>query len=65
MMNICESEIREDIAYFEAKADENVPAVTAEQRNLRKHYLRFIGRRKQLLAAYLDGRPEAWQDYAS
>ena len=64
-MNICESEIRADIAYYEAKANENDPAVTPEQRNLCEHYMRFVGRRKQFLAAFLDGRPEAWQDYSS
>ncbi len=58
MMNIRESEIRADIAYFEEKANENSPAETPEQRNLREHYMRFVGRRKQFLAAFLDGRPD-------
>ncbi len=65
MMKICESEIRAEIAYYEGKADENAPAVMPAQRNLREHYIRFVGRRKQLLSAFLDGRPEAWQDYSS
>ncbi len=64
-MKIRESEIRADIAYYEAKANETDPAETPAQRNLREHYRRFVGRRKQLLAAFLDDRPEAWQDYAS
>ncbi len=64
-MKICESDIRTEIAYYEAKANENDHAVTPEQRNLREHYTRFVGRRKQLLAAFLDGRPDAWQDYSS
>ena len=65
MMKIYESEIRADIAYFEVKVNENSPAETSEQRNLREHYTRFVGRRKQFLAAFLDDRPEAWQDYPS
>ncbi len=65
MMNICESEIRTDIAYFEDKAKENSPAETMEHRNLHEHYTRFVDRRKQFLAAFLDDRPEAWQDYPS
>ena len=51
-MKMCASEIRAEIAYYEAKANENDPAVTPAQRNLRKHYMRFVGRRKQLLAAF-------------
>ncbi len=65
MMNIREADIRKEIAYYEAKANENDHAVTPEQRSLREHYMRFAGRRKQLLAAFLDGRPEAWQHYSS
>lgn len=65
MMNISESEIREDIAYYEAKVNENSACVTAEQRNLHEHYMRFVGRRRQFLAAFLDGRPAAWQKYPS
>ena len=65
MMNICESEIRAEIDYFEKMASENDPAVTPQHRNLREHYMRFVGRRKQFLAAFLDGRPEAWQEYSS
>ncbi len=63
-MKICESDIRAEIDYFEELANENDPAVTPKQRNLREHYMRFVGRRKQFLAAFLDGRPETWQDYA-
>jgi hypothetical protein len=62
-MKIRESDIRADIAYFEAKVNENAPAATAEQRHLCEHYMRFVERRVQLLAAFLDGRPEAWQEY--
>ncbi len=64
-MKTCESEIRAEIAYYEAKANENAPAVTPAQRHVREHYIRFVGRRKQFLAAFLDHRPEAWQDYPS
>ena len=64
-MKLCESDIRTEIAYYEAKANEYDHAVTTEQRNLREHYMRFVSRRKQLLAAFLDDRPEAWQDYSS
>ena len=65
MVNICESEIRAEIDYFEELANENDPGVSPKQRNLREHYMRFVGRRKQFLAAFLDGRPEAWRDYSS
>lgn len=55
MMRNSESEIREEIAYFKAKLSKDLPALTAQQRDLRECYLHFVSRRKQPPAAFLAG----------
>lgn len=60
---VTEEEILSDIAYFGERLDQlSSPASVYER--ARKHvYTVLLRHRKQLLAAYRDGRPEAWPEY--
>ena len=59
-----EADILAEIAYYERRAAAVGFASSAEGRFLRERYLSFAQRRRQLLAAFLDGRPSAWRQYA-
>lgn len=63
-MNLHEAAIRDEIFYFERKAEEVSDMEQASTNHtLREAYLPFAQRRRQLLAALRDGRPEAWRQY--
>ena len=63
MMSSTEAAIREEIAYYERKAQDVSRGSVRQDAELRECYLAFARRRQQLLAAVRDGRPEAWREY--
>jgi hypothetical protein len=60
---LTEDAIVADIRYFEGKVREmGVPATSYERAMLRV-YASLLAHRRQVLAAFRDGRPEAWYEY--
>ncbi len=60
---VTEEEILSDIAYFGERLDQ-LGSPSSVYERARKHvYTVLLRHRKQLLAAYRDGRPEAWPEY--
>ncbi|MDX1431015.1 MAG: hypothetical protein R3286_01080 [Gammaproteobacteria bacterium] len=58
-----ESTIVGEIAYYERQAAAARFLPHAESHFVRDRYLSFARRRRQLLAAFRDGRPGAWRRY--
>jgi hypothetical protein len=60
---LTEDAIVADIRYFEGKVREvGVPGTSYERAMLRV-YASLLAHRRQVLAAFRDGRPEAWYEY--
>jgi hypothetical protein len=60
---VTEEEILSDIAYFNDRLGQMGNASSVYERARKHVYTVLLRHRKQLLAAYRDGRPEAWPEY--
>lgn len=58
-----ESAILADIAYFEAKVAEFDAPRTSYERAMQRVYRSLLIHRRQILAAWRDGRPDRWYEY--
>lgn len=60
---VTESAIREDIQYFESRIRELGEASSSHERAMLRVYSSLLSHRRQMMAAYRDGRPDAWFEY--
>jgi hypothetical protein len=61
--SISEESILEDIRYFQKRLDAIGNPVDSHDRAMHRVYSSLLAHRRQMLAAYRDGRPEAWFEY--
>lgn len=60
---LTEEAILADIRYFEAKVSAASAPGTTYERAMQRVYASLLAHRRQVLAAFRDGRPEAWYEY--
>lgn len=60
---ISEESILEDIRYFEKRLKSIGEPEDSHDRAMHRVYSSLLAHRRQMLAAYRDGRPEAWFEY--
>lgn len=60
---LTEQAILADIRYFEAKLAGVPTPGTSYERAMLRVYASLLAHRRQVLAAFRDGRPEAWYEY--
>lgn len=60
---LTEEAILADIRYFEAKVQAVKQPGSSYERAMQRVYASLLAHRRQVLAAFRDGRPEAWYEY--
>lgn len=60
-----EDNIVEDIRYFQRRLEAIGEPDDSHDRAMHRVYTSLLAHRRQMLAAYRDGRPEAWFEYES
>ena len=60
-----EEQLRREIAYYEHKISDLSARLPSINRGVLSLYEAHAIHRRKLLAALMDGRPEAWQEYPS
>jgi hypothetical protein len=60
---LTEQAILADIRYFEDKLARQPEPSTSYERAMQRVYASLLAHRRQVLAAFRDGRPEAWYEY--
>lgn len=62
---VSETSILEDIDYFERRLAALGEPADSHGRAMHRVYTSLLAHRRQVLAAFRDGRPEAWYEYES
>ncbi|HWP94656.1 MAG TPA: hypothetical protein VNL72_02860 [Gammaproteobacteria bacterium] len=60
---LTEESILADIRYFESRLQALANPDTSYERAMQRVYASLLAHRRQVLAAWRDGRPEAWYEY--
>lgn len=60
---VTEANLLADIRYFESRMKAAEAADNSHGKAMRRVYASLLAHRRQMLAAYRDGRPDAWYEY--